>query len=186
MRYILIILLTLLGYCASAQQQVELCSYFPKSFNYWSSANVSGGGWLWMLNNDTISINNQVTITWSDTGFYRIRVFYQTECGRQTKEYFVRVIDCLDAAIFFPNAFTPNGDGLNDTWVPIPRKIVEVRYNIWNRYGEKVFESNSFDKRWNGKYKGVDQPMSNFVFQAWWTDINGKKGYNKGNLILIR
>lgn len=186
MRFILTILLTLLGYCTVAQQQVELCSYYPKSYNYWSQANVSGGGWLWMLNDDTISINNPVTITWNDTGFYRIRVFYETECGKVSKDYFVHVIDCLSAAIFFPNAFTPNGDGINDMWVPIPRKIVEIRYNIWNRYGEKVFESNSFTKKWDGKYKGVDQPMSNFVFQAWWTDINGKKGYNKGNLILIR
>jgi len=186
MRITLLILFTLFVYCASAQQQVELCSYYPKSFNYWSVANTSGGGWLWMLNDDTISINNQVTITWSDTGFYRIRVFYRNECGQQTRDYFVRVIDCLNSAIFFPNAFTPNGDGLNDMWVPIPRKIVEIRYNIWNRFGEKVFESNTFSKKWDGKYKGQPQNMGNFVFQAWWTDINGKRGFTKGNLILIR
>jgi gliding motility-associated-like protein len=186
MRIILIILLTLLGYSASAQQEVELCSYYSKTFNYWSQSNVNGGGWLWLLNNDTISINNQVTITWRDTGYYTIKVFYKNDCGKVKQEYFVHVVDCVGSAIFFPNAFTPNGDGINDTWSPIPRKITEIRWMVFNRWGEKVYETNKIGDKWDGKYKGAIQGTFNFVYICWWKGIDGKTGFNKGNLIQIR
>jgi gliding motility-associated-like protein len=186
MRFILTILLIVLGYCASAQQKIELCSYYPKTFNYWSQASPTGGGWLWMLNNDTISINSQVTITWSDTGYYRIRVFYRNECGEQSRDYFVRVIDCLKSSIFFPNAFTPDGDGLNDKWSPIPFKITEIRWMIYNRWGEKVYETNRIGDKWDGKHKGSLQGIFTFVYICWWKGIDGKTGFNKGTIISIR
>jgi len=187
MKYALIVFaFLLLSLFAKAQQEVELCPGGRNTFTYWSNVNVSNGGWLWLLNNDTVSINNNVRLEWNDTGWFNIRVFFSNECGRAEKIYKVHVIDCIEAAIFFPNAFTPNSDGINDTWVPIPRKIVEINYSIWNRWGEKVFESNSFAKKWDGRYKGEQQPIGTFVFMASWRDVNGRRGFNKGFVILIR
>jgi gliding motility-associated-like protein len=115
-----------------------------------------------------------------------IRVYYKDECGIPTKTYRVRVRKCPESAIFFPNAFTPNGDGLNDGWSPIPFRIVEMKWSVWNRYGEKVYETKEVEAKWDGKHKGRPQDMGNFVYMCFWRGVDGKTGYKKGNLLLIR
>ena len=54
MRYIILLLLTVIGYVAHAQQEIELCPGERNSFTYWVNASTSNGGWLWILNRDTI------------------------------------------------------------------------------------------------------------------------------------
>jgi gliding motility-associated-like protein len=186
MRYILTILFVFISFFLKAQQEVVLCPENRTTFTYWSNPSVSGGGWIWVLNNDTISNYPNVRITWRDTGFYVIKVIYKKDCGEPSQLYNVKVLTCPKSAIFFPNAFTPNGDGLNDGWSPIPIRIIEMKWQVFNRYGEKVYESKSLQDKWNGTYKNVAQPMSNFVYQCWWRSVDGKTGYKKGNLILIR
>jgi gliding motility-associated-like protein len=186
MKWLLCLLLMVIGYTATAQQEVELCPGIRNSFNYWSTASTSGGGWLWTLNSDTVSTNSSVRITWRDTGFYVIRVYYKDECGTPIRTYRVRVKKCPESAIFFPNAFTPNGDGLNDGWSPIPFRIVEMKWSVWNRYGEKVYETKEVEAKWDGKHKGRPQDMGNFVYMCFWRGVDGKTGYKKGNLLLIR
>ena len=188
MRYIILILLTLLGYGAIAQpqQEVELCPGKRNSFNYFSEASTSGGGWLWMFNSDTIANNDNVRITWRDTGFYVITVVYKNECGEPTRNFKVKVVKCPESAIFFPSAFTPNGDGLNDGWSPIPFKIVEMKWQIYNRYGELVYTSKGIEDKWDGKHKGTSQGTFAFVYQCWWRGIDGKTGFKKGTVTLIR
>jgi len=187
MRYIFILILTLLFNLGFSQNQIiELCPGQRNTFNYYSISSTSGGLWMWTLQGDTIGYTNNVRITWRDTGYYLIRVYYKDNCGNPTRIYRVKVVKCPESAIFFPNAFTPNDDGLNDGWKPIPFKISEIRWQIYNRWGEKVYETNKLDDRWNGIYKNEKQPTGNFVFQCWFRGIDGKTGFKKGNLILIR
>lgn len=186
MKWIIVLIYILIGYTASAQQEIELCPGSRNTFTYWSNASTSSGGWIWMLNGDTISNGSSVRITYSDTGYYLIGVAYKDECGNPVRYYKVNVKKCPESAIFFPNAFTPNGDGLNDGWSPIPFKIVEIKWQVWNRYGEMVYQTNKLGDKWNGIFKNTPQPMSGYVFQCWWRGIDGKTGYKKGNLILIR
>ena len=168
------------------QQEVELCPGNRTSFNYWSTSSTSTGSWLWTLNGRNISIANNTTINWTDTGYFTIRVQYTDSCGVDTKSYIVHVIKCRPAEIYFSNAFTPNSDGLNDGWHPIGVNIVNMKFNIWNRWGEKVYEGHSMSDKWNGKYKGMAADLGTYVVQAFWKDINGKVGYYKGFIILIR
>ena len=186
MKWLLCLLFVVISYAAIAKQEVELCPGIRNSFNYWSTASTNSGGWLWTLNSDTVSTNSSVRITWRDTGFYVIRVYYKDECGTPIRTYRVRVKKCPESAIFFPNAFTPDGDGLNDGWSPIPFRIVEMRWSIWNRYGEKVYETKEVEAKWDGKHKGRPQDMGNFVFMCFWRGVDGKTGYKKGNVLLIR
>jgi gliding motility-associated-like protein len=139
-----------------------------------------------MLNGDTISHNPSIRINWRDTGFYVIRVFYINDCGEPTRLYRVRVKKCPESSIFFPNAFTPNGDGLNDGWSPISFKIIEMKWSVWNRYGQKVYESKYIEDKWNGQFKNTPQPIGGYVFQCWWRGIDGKTGFKKGNIVLLR
>ncbi|MCX6291221.1 MAG: choice-of-anchor L domain-containing protein [Bacteroidetes bacterium] len=57
-------------------------------------------------------------------------------------------------AIWFPDAFTPNGDGINDVFSVSGIGIVTVQTIVYNRWGERVFESYSLDQSWDGMFKG--------------------------------
>ena len=90
--------------------------------------------------------------------------------------------------IAVPTAFTPNGDGLNDFLYPLKAyKSSSLSFSIFNRLGQKVFYSNSWLNKWDGKYKGLPQDPGTFV---WTLDyINSESGNHvveKGTTILIR
>ncbi|MEI7897003.1 MAG: gliding motility-associated C-terminal domain-containing protein [bacterium] len=66
--------------------------------------------------------------------------------------------------IWVPNAFSPDGDGLNDTFKPFTNNIREFSMNIYSRYGELVFTSANPDIGWDGTYKGGPCPEGNYVY----------------------
>jgi gliding motility-associated-like protein len=85
-----------------------------------------------------------------------------------------------------PNAFTPNGDGVNDIFQVRGFGIVKMTLRVFNRQGLLVFESNSQQNGWDGTYNGVPQPMDAY---AWTLDIEyftGEKIRRKGDVTLIR
>ncbi len=77
----------------------------------------------------------------------------------------VFTITPLILGIVIPNTFTPNGDGINDTWAianldTYPNSTVE----ILNRYGERVYFSYGYPVAWDGKYKGVNLPFGTYYY----------------------
>ena len=74
------------------------------------------------------------------------------------------IYECLDYTL--PNVFTPNGDGVNDVYQPIPpyRGVVEVDMKIYNRWGRRVFSTTDPDIMWDGSDENSHQPCSEGVF----------------------
>lgn len=70
--------------------------------------------------------------------------------------------------IDIPNAFTPNGDGINDFFFPrvlLSEKLTGFRMQVFNRWGQVVFETNRIDGRgWDGKFNDVDQPQGVYIY----------------------
>jgi gliding motility-associated-like protein len=90
--------------------------------------------------------------------------------------------------IFFPNAFTPDGDGINDKFGPLILNTMNYPFKlfrIYNRWGEIVFETKDYSQKWDGKFRHVDQPAGNYVYFLL-LDCNGKSTVIKGNLTLLR
>ena len=68
---------------------------------------------------------------------------------------------CLDA----PNAFTPNSDGLNDVFKAVSIcPVKDFRMLIYNRWGEKLFESNDISYGWDGRKNGVECHSDTYVY----------------------
>ena len=76
-----------------------------------------------------------------------------------------------------PNAFTPNDDGLNDEFKPLFSIVNEYKMLIFNKYGEKIFESDDINRGWNGIYKGK------IVQESYVYKISFTKDDNKVNMI---
>ncbi len=83
-----------------------------------------------------------------------------------------------------PNAFTPNDDGLNDEFKPLFSIVNEYKMLIFNKYGEKIFESDDINKGWNGIYKGKIVQES-YVYKISFIK-DGNKVNMTGKFILIK
>ncbi len=139
---------------------------------------------LWTFGDgDTSSETNPVHIYTS--------INQQTVCIRAYNDVcddtFCRDIFILfESLIGVPNAFSPNGDGVNDVVKIEGKGILELSFRIYNRWGEKVFETNDKNIGWDGVYKGVLQEMEVYTYAAEATLINGKTIPLKGNITLLR
>jgi gliding motility-associated-like protein len=94
-----------------------------------------------------------------------------------------------DYQIYVPNAFTPNGDGFNDIFEIYGKKNLwkEMSMIIYNRWGEKVFDTNDSQFGWDGTFHGVLQNPQVYVYELRITFINGyAMPLQKGSITLIR
>ncbi len=88
--------------------------------------------------------------------------------------------------IFIPTAFSPNGDGENDIECVLGNCIVNMHFAIYDRWGEKVFETTDQKVCWDGKYKGELMNTASFVYYFKATLVSGEEISMKGNISLIR
>jgi gliding motility-associated-like protein len=89
-------------------------------------------------------------------------------------------------AIDVPNAFTPLSSDINNKVFAKGFGIVKMQFIIWNRWGQKVFETNDRNVGWDGKFKGVIQPMDVYAYTLEVEFFDGKKASKKGDITLIK
>lgn len=109
------------------------------------------------------------------------------ECIQNTS-VLVRVFDfeCGPASLFLPNAFSPNGDGENDVLFVRGDNITNLDLQIFNRWGEKIFETKSQRIGWDGNYNGKQVDPAVFVYHLTIDCGGGPSYFEKGNITLIR
>jgi gliding motility-associated-like protein len=98
----------------------------------------------------------------------------------------VRDLLCADPDIFVPNTFTPNGDGNNDILFVRGRAIRELEFMVFDRWGEKVFETNDQGRGWDGKFQGKAGDPAVFVYHLTVYCLDGQRFFTKGNVTVIR
>jgi len=91
-----------------------------------------------------------------------------------------------DYAYKMPSAFTPNGDGLNDCFgLKYWGGIKSLSFEVYNRWGNRLFYTTDPSKCWDGRFKGQVQPGGTYVYQIRASTICGEI-YKKGTIVLIR
>jgi gliding motility-associated-like protein len=90
--------------------------------------------------------------------------------------------------IAVPSAFTPNGDGLNDYLYPLNAfKADNLYFRVFNRYGQIIFETRDWTRKWDGRVNGNPQGSGTYVWTFSYTDRNtGQKVALSGTTVLIR
>ena len=89
--------------------------------------------------------------------------------------------------IYVPQAFTPNGDGLNDKVFPTLEGVRELKsFQVFNRWGAIVYQSKTELPGWDGYFQGLLQPTGTYVWQAHGVDIDGNVIKRSGSITLIR
>lgn len=95
-------------------------------------------------------------------------------------------LPCGEPNIYIPNAFTPNGDGENDVLYIRGRNIASIEWFIFDRWGEKVFESYDISKGWDGTYKGKPVDPDVYVYHLKIDCGDGQKTFMKGNVSVLK
>jgi len=111
---------------------------------------------------------------------YTLHVRSANNCGDDTSSVFVRVYK----KIVIPNTFSPNGDGINDTWnidalVTYPDCLLQV----FDRYGQQVYKSIGYNKPWDGKYNGNILPTGTYYYVL---DLKNSTPKMSGWLLIMR
>ncbi len=106
-------------------------------------------------------------------------------CTDTTYKYITVLASCFIAV---PSAFTPNGDGLNDYLYPLNAFGADnMIFRVFNRYGQIVFESRNWTKKWDGRVNNTPQPSGTYVWTYSYTDhATGQAVFLKGTTVLIR
>ncbi|NTW32023.1 MAG: gliding motility-associated C-terminal domain-containing protein [Bacteroidetes bacterium] len=88
--------------------------------------------------------------------------------------------------IFVPDAFSPNKDGQNDVLYVYGQGIKDIIFIIYDRWGEKVFETTDEKTGWDGTYKGKELSKATFVYYVKVTYWDGNMSEKKGNVTLVK
>ncbi|MFA6276393.1 MAG: PKD domain-containing protein [Pedobacter sp.] len=123
--------------------------------------------------------------TYIKSGKYKVKLtaYADEGCSNSTE---VGDLIILDAALFVPNTFSPNGDGINDEFVVTVLNLKKYQLLIYNRNGESIFQTYNIYENWKGTRQNQDVPVGTYYYI-----ILGKNVYNQdvkytGSLTLIR
>ncbi len=133
------------------------------------------------LNNASISnpVVNPVTTT-------KYKVTVSDNAGCTNTDSVTVLVNFGDDGILLPNSFTPNNDGINDCFgIRYYRDVQDLVFIIYNRYGEKVFETSNAAECWKGHYKGQPADMGSYIYFIKAKTLCGNV-VKKGSFLLIR
>lgn len=122
-----------------------------------------------------------------EAGTYSVSVTLES-CAVVTDSISVVMDDCRCRPVF-PNAFSPNGDGVNDLFgilMPEDCQGFQLEFRIFNRWGGEVFQTSTPGEAWDGNLKGRPAPADTYLYTLEFTGANGEHLSLAGDVTLIR
>jgi gliding motility-associated-like protein len=152
------------------------------------SVNLNGSGartFEWSPGYNITSLTRpRVTVNPFKTTQYILTGYNSKGCFSSDTINVIIVSDCGE--MYVPNAFTPNNDGTNDVLYVRGICLQSLTFMVFNRWGEKVFETDDQKVGWDGTYKDEQLNTGVFVYRLEGKTFDGKGFSAKGNITLIR
>jgi len=135
--------------------------------------------YLW----NTGSITNAITV--KSSGKYILKVIDINGCvGADSTT--VTDTACVKS-IYVPSAFSPNGDQNNDRFKPLVKgTVLKLAFEVYNRWGQKMYSSSTLDEGWDGTINGIKQPIGTYIWYLSVTLSDGIPQNKKGTVLLLR
>ncbi len=142
-----------------------------------SGANITSYNWSFGENNSHSNTQNP-THEYANVGNYPVMLTVISDHGCMDSIIKIIVIG-EDEEIFVPNAFTPNGDGNNDIFMPKGTGIHDYKLYIFDRWGNQVFHSDNINFGWDGRYKNKGDEIVQEDVYVWKIDYSNSTGKQK-------
>jgi len=152
---------------------------------YNSSSNTTS--YRWSFGDGETSIEIEPVHTYQEKGNYDITLI--TNNNFNCADTLVKEVKVDPAYNFYiPNAFTPDNDGLNEVFTAVGEEIKEFSMKIFNRWGEKIFETHDLEKGWDGRAKDGNEIAQQdvYVYNIRLKDYRGKLHTMQGKVTLIK
>ncbi len=153
-----------------------------------TNQSVGADFWKWNFGDTTTSsLQHPANYTYQDTGAYVIRLIASTQYYCADTAYKTVIIE-PDFLFYIPNAFTPDGDGINDTFTGKGIFLKDFEMMIYDRWGNLIFYSDDITKPWDGHANhGAEMAQRDaYVYKINVTDYTRKKHNYKGIVTLVR
>ncbi len=154
-------------------------------FNGTSGSQQTEWSWWFTQNDSQVVLTRDASYMFADAGNYPVVMVAKNAWGcADTVIKTVKVVE--EFVIYVPNVFTPNGDGLNDIFMPLGEGVTKYNLTVYDRWGEKLFETKDFFHGWDGSYKG--EPCKSDVYQ-WSIDASDRLGKIKrmtGHVTIVK
>jgi gliding motility-associated-like protein len=151
-----------------------------------SFANLTNFSWLPDVTLSNLTIKNPIAKP-TETTTYFVETVDLNGCPvRGEVIVVVRNPKCVFPEIFFPTAFSPNGDSENDVLQIQGADIQEVSWIIYNRWGQEIFKADSIDDVWDGTFFGEKLPPDAYAYYLRLRCFGGRETTQQGNVTLIR
>ncbi len=152
----------------------------------WANVSVTGGvqpiTYLWST---SPSQNNETAIDLR-YGYYFVDITDANGCAIKDTVY-IEPGPCCEE-VFIPNAFSPNGDGMNDIFKITTSTGMElIKFEVYDRWGNKIWGTHDPARGWDGTYRGTDESMNTFYYIFWYKCLTDGQTYmRKGDVILVK
>ncbi len=141
--------------------------------------------WLWDFGDTRASEDQNTSLTYETPGTYVLKLTVENEVGCTISK--VDTLDIEKGFVFtVPTAFTPNGDGSNDTFRPGFQNVQSMDMKIQDKNGLVVFESNKISASWDGRFNGNDAPQGAYFYEITYTPKSGKNRKQSGKVVILR
>lgn len=127
-----------------------------------------------------------LSYTFDEEGVYYIRYVGSNDDGSCEAYGDTYTVTIGASELLCPNAFSPNGDGVNDEWKVAYRSLVEFKCWIFNRYGTELFYFDNPELGWDGKYNGKTVPPGVYFYVIQAVGADGKKYKKSGDINIIK
>ncbi len=138
----------------------------------------------WHYNNTSFSTQTDASMTFSQTGTYCFTLYAYNTLGCMSS-----ITKCAEIVkneiIYIPNAFTPNGDFVNNTIKVKGEGFDLANFEIYDRWGQLLFKTDDITVGWDGNYKGKPMEVGTYFYMVEYS-ANGKSKMIKGDISLIR
>lgn len=146
----------------------------------------SGGAWYEWLPKHKIEIRDSVPYTYiNEPSTYVVKGYSEYQCVNTDTVVYDNIQDCCQFS--YPNAFSPNNDGMNDGWRPIAFGNMEYYLlSVYNRWGERIFITSDPNEEWDGTYKGKPCDVGTYHYFLKAACLTGNDESVRGTVTLIR
>ncbi len=143
-------------------------------------------GYEWDFGDGTTSTEENPTHTYTQAGEYEVILYVETVNGC-VDTTIAKVALTEEVKLFMPNAFTPNGDGINDVFEIKGTPVSNFNLYIYDRWGKEIWSTHNFETQWDGTdFNGKPVPPGTYIYTISGTDYKKRDISFKGTVTVVK